>query len=418
MVKFIAIENSYSENSSYRYDNVDVETYINYLNCITPTYVRFEGNGVTRELLTKNCTFFEVLQQANRLKFYFDIENVVNENTIYEIIDSFKEFMRLTYKVELTDYVLTLNPHSSHHAGFSYHLIFSHYCNLMFYMPNIVARFIDYAKNKGVDWTNCIDTSVYSKIRLFRSVNQVGITKIGGKAHDNDKHLIIKGDIRDSIIQDVSNCTYLNIREVQYRLKPFKLVNTNQSSNFKDLIAETVKQTIKQLIENNVIRESNEETEEYESSEITEEPNDDETFEEILDNILDKHDEVEEPNDEVECEVNERTTVDNETTNIKTGDKVKQLKEIKPLKTIQTLDFNSIPHLKPLPIQYINELSTDDKLFVRIFMLSINGYMNEQTSNFINTLIEYYKSHQSFMGFNISTKVISAIIDKIECKLA
>lgn len=422
MVKFIAIENSYTENASYRYDNVDVETYVSYLNSIPQTYSRFESDGTTKELLTKNCTFFEILGHSNTLKFYFDIENVTNENTIYDIITCFKEFMKLTYSVEFTDYVLTFNPNSSHHAGYSYHLIFNHFSNYMYYMSNIVARFIDYAKNKGVDWINCIDTSVYSKVRLFRSVNQVGITKVGGKAPESDKHVLVEGTVEDSIIQNVDKCKNLHIKELGYKLKSSKFINTNQSSNFKDIIAESVKQTIKQLMDNQI----------NSLNPITKPTENDITIKSVT---------LHKP--KVSVKVKSETEVKSsslsnstiqplkplEPLNISSNSTIQALKPLEPLNSLnvststdnqltnKTFDINSLPRLTPLPKQCTNELSYDDKLFTRIFMLLMDEKLNGMKLDYVKELVEYYKSHQSFLGYSMSSKVISAIIDKFEAEL-
>lgn len=419
MVKFIAIENSYTENARYRYDNISVKAYVDYLNAVPQTYSRFESDGTTKELLTKNCTFFEVLEHSNKLKFYFDIENVTDENTIYDIITKFKEFMKLSYNVEFTDYVLTLNSNSSHHAGYSYHLIFNHYCNQMYYMSNIVARFIDYAKNKGVNWINCIDTSVYSKVRLFRSINQVGITKVGGKAPENDKHVLIVGEVRDSIIQDIDKCKNLCIKELGYRLKSSKLVDSTQSSNFKDVITETVKQTIKQLIDNRVIFN---ETQSLDSLNPITKP-----VEANTNDIKVKSVTLHKPNMFFKVKSTKSTVKPLPQLNLGS---IPLLKPLEPIKNqlsnstnSNTTGISSIPKLKPLP-NYSSvvksnsmELNYDDKLFSRIFMLVINEKLYGMKLKFANELVEYYKSHQSFSGYSMKPSVISDIINKFEVEL-
>lgn len=428
MVKFIAIENSYSENASYRYDNVNEETYVSYLNSIPQIYSRFESDGTTKELLTKNCTFFEVLGHNNTLKFYFDIENVTNENTIYDIIACFKEFMKLTYSVEFTDYVLTLNSNSSHHAGYSYHLIFNHFSNYMYYMSNIVARFIDYAKNKGVDWINYIDTSVYSKVRLFRSVNQVGITKVGGKAPESDKHVLVEGTVEDSIIQNVSKCKNLYIKELGYKLKQTKFINSNQSSNFKDIIAEAVKQTIKQLMDNqtNLL------------NPITKPTENDITIKSVTLHKPKVSVRVKSET-EVKCSDLSNSTIQPlkpiDVISNSTIQPLKPLEPLKPLKPInivsnptikeptdsqltnKTFDMSSIPRLAPLPKQCTNELSYDDKLFTRVFILLMDEKLNGMKLDYVKELVEYYKSHQSFSGYWMPSKAISVIIDKFEAEM-
>jgi len=219
-ITWIAIKNSYGENLARNYKKTNVETYLRYItgkdNIITESSSKPKINDVS---------LYEVLR-GNKLKLYFDIECIPinDEKFIYKIIDDLKAFIKETSGNEINDYVLTLNRHSSSHEGLSYHLIFCDYYTNQKNIRNLLLSFLE--KHKYDDF---MDTCVYSPNRLFKSINQVNISKSGERCDENDKHELIHGSAIDSIIQYVGNCKDFNYTYPSHGKKKGKRISDEKN---------------------------------------------------------------------------------------------------------------------------------------------------------------------------------------------
>lgn len=190
-----------------QYNENKKENYIIFKN---PTDLISEFNN---SKLQPKC-MLEVLQ-SNFIRVFLDIEKIPRDkpNLIYSIIDDISEFL----SIDKNTYALTFN-NGSHHPGLSYHLYFPYFTTKQ-NMLNVVRNFILKTEKK---YEKYIDQSVYSKNRLFRLPYQYGpglLEKVQQKVPQNkepeindqnyerekDYHIIIKGDIKDCIIQNLTN---------------------------------------------------------------------------------------------------------------------------------------------------------------------------------------------------------------------
>lgn len=207
-IVLVHLKESYREN---RYNN-----YVRY-NSVEESFN--EVNDTT------TCTL-EVLCNINR-KMYFDIEKIPrnNERLIFNIIrdiclfinnevelygnKTFEEY-KLLYTDQTIDpnsYLLTKNIASVQHEGLSYHLVF----------PYVISA-TDNKKLVGMfttmfnQYQNYIDPSVYGQLRLFRLPDNGKVT--GEGIDNNDKHIILKGSLKELYIQDIQNCKQLNVNSI------------------------------------------------------------------------------------------------------------------------------------------------------------------------------------------------------------
>ena len=222
-ITWIAIKNSYGNNLARNYKKTDVNTYLNYIT----KKEKFIAESKNKTSID-DVSLYEVLR-GNKLKLYFDIECIPinDEKFIYKIIDDLKTFIKETSGNEINDYVLTMNRHSSSHEGLSYHLIFCDYYTKQRNIRNLLLAFLEKYK-----YTDFMDTCVYSVNRLFKSINQVNISKSGERCDENDKHELIHGSAIDSIIQYIDNCKdfnyeYPNGKKKGKRISDYKITNKN-----------------------------------------------------------------------------------------------------------------------------------------------------------------------------------------------
>ena len=202
---------------------------------------------IMNSTLQKDVSLYEILDLYTPTKLYFDIENInCNEKDfIYNIIRDLKIFVKSTTitdknpnGIELTDYVLTFNNESSSHDGLSYHLIFNHYFSRPIGIKSLVLNFIE----KYPIYADYIDVVVYSKNRLFKSVNQLGID-----GNINNKHVLVKGNIEDSIIQNIKNCKEFDYNyTIPESMKTYKSNKHSWNKDNKNEIMESVKEVIKE----------------------------------------------------------------------------------------------------------------------------------------------------------------------------
>ena len=167
----------------------------------------------------KNYSILEILT-SNNVRMYFDIENIPNENIIFNIIDDIKKYANLN-----CDYALTQN-NNSRHDGLSYHLYFPVQTT-----KNDIYNFIKYLHFKTNNiYFNYIDYRVYSFNRLFRIVGSVCPSRydnvkkiIDIQRNFNDYHKLIHGNLEDTIIQNYNKLIKWNFN-----------FNSNEIENIND----------------------------------------------------------------------------------------------------------------------------------------------------------------------------------------
>lgn len=126
-----------------------------------------------------NKSYYEIL--PNIVKPFFDIENVENEDIVIKLIEHIKESVKKCFSYDISQYILTKNEHSSNHSGLSYHLIIQD-CKIEM---SILRRFV---KNELKDF-NIVDDMIYTKNRLFRTIDSYGLTKTNEKDMNSVHHL-------------------------------------------------------------------------------------------------------------------------------------------------------------------------------------------------------------------------------------
>lgn len=191
-------------------------------------------------------SFYEVLKQSDTVKLYFDIEKIpINDSDfIYNIINDLKDFIKEETGKTIDKYILTMNLHSSSHDGRSYHLIFPEQTIKMRNLKKLVILFL----NKHEQYTEFIDIAVYSKTRLFKSVNQINIKQSGGKSDADDKHVIISDykNIEDTIIQTKGMPSISQTFDISgIPIDLIKEISSGTHKTRRTIEIEEIKQTIK-----------------------------------------------------------------------------------------------------------------------------------------------------------------------------
>ena len=198
------------ENAKRNWEISNIDDYVKMLN---------ENDG--------SFSVFEVLNKYSDVRLYFDIEGipVEQDKLIFEIINSLlSKIIELSNlkgnkKVEDIEYILTENKHSHNHEGRSYHLII---CSLSTTMTNI-QDFLGYYIGNEFVGHEYIDISVYSQNRLFRAVNQKGVSRDGNQLYEDDKHEIIKYNMNDL---DINEYNFVLCPVIQYTKNTEKIYFT------------------------------------------------------------------------------------------------------------------------------------------------------------------------------------------------
>lgn len=173
-IKYIEISKNFTENKRENWKECNKEEYIAKL---------MKNDSQT--------SIFEIL--GENVKIYFDIEKIPKENDklIFDIVAKIiSEIVNKTKLTSVTDvsYILTENLHSYTHEGRSYHLILYNLSMLKYDIKDFVNYYI-FNKFIGYEY---IDASVYSYNRLFRAVNQKGVSRFGDGLNNDDMHEVIK----------------------------------------------------------------------------------------------------------------------------------------------------------------------------------------------------------------------------------
>lgn len=183
----------------------------------------------------ENKTTYEVLMN-DFYKLFLDLENIPeSEPNMYKrIISTFADYAGI--KLDVVPYGITMNT-GSHHPGLSYHVIFNltiHRDNLR----NLVKRF----KIKYPDFAGYVDSGIYTRNRLFRLPEQIGLVANKDKVQEGydrfkDVHHIIElhntGDDENKdknycviVIQDIQNKTCFTYTRLWAPLEQKQSVDT------------------------------------------------------------------------------------------------------------------------------------------------------------------------------------------------
>lgn len=217
-IKYIDIKKSYRENTISNYKEKDISEHVKDIMKNDDSFSRFEIIG-------------QAPYNSNYIKLYFDIEGIdTNKPTlIYEIVDEIinklYNFFKITEETEETFknnvyYMITENKNSHSHAGLSYHVIFIN----VFSDKILNCCFVEYYICNNFIGTEFIDKSVYSYNRLFRCINQPGISKVyynEGLLTD-DKHNIIFSNLPNEIKNDnetLITCSVITYANKEYNTK-------------------------------------------------------------------------------------------------------------------------------------------------------------------------------------------------------
>lgn len=199
-IRIISIKDSFKESRPKNYKTITSE-------------ILYDSSLKSLNLKT---TVYEVLKNTDTIKFFMDIEGIpeTEEGLIFVIIDSFKKYMTSKHNINFNGYTITINKNSQNHSGLSYHVIY----NGVYSKIYDIGKFItDFVNTEGKFVSNFIDTSVYSKVRLFKLPLQIGTNndnathKRSRKStnyhqillHENDNRITFNGDvIKTDVVQD------------------------------------------------------------------------------------------------------------------------------------------------------------------------------------------------------------------------
>ena len=208
----------------------------------------YEGEYIAKLMKNDSQTsIFEIL--GDKVKMYFDIEKIPKENDklIFDIVAKIiSEIVNITniQSVRGISYILTENLHSYTHEGRSYHLILYNLSMSKYNIKDFVNYYI-YNKFIGYEY---IDSSVYTCNRLFRAVNQKGVSRFGDGLNSDDAHKVIRyydadegpsyvmpvnEQIKHSIIQIFDN-TFINNCELEISYadrRKYRKATKNASQN-------------------------------------------------------------------------------------------------------------------------------------------------------------------------------------------
>lgn len=219
-IRIIAIKDSFKESRPKNYKTITSD-------------ILYDSSLKSLNLKT---TVYEVLKHSDVIKFFMDIEGIpeTEEGLIFIIIDSFKKYMTSKHNINFSGYTITINKNSQNHSGLSYHVIYDGvYSNIY----NIGKFITDFANTEGKFVSNFIDTSVYSKVRLFKLPLQIG-TNNDNATHkrsrkstnyhqillrENDNKITFNGDvIKTDVVQDFyQNYQLMKLKSSQINTKEY-----------------------------------------------------------------------------------------------------------------------------------------------------------------------------------------------------
>ena len=158
------------------------------------------------------CTEFsryEVLRACRR-KLYFDIDGVPEDKPklIDDFIKAYNNFLIQNHIVNKPlSFIKTTNGASETHRGLSYHLICPTHCAPYFQQRDALLAFKH--TEEGKPFNDYADTSVYSKLRLFKLPNFIGIPMTNPENYHRMDPTYPNS--KDYIIQDTDGCQCINM---------------------------------------------------------------------------------------------------------------------------------------------------------------------------------------------------------------
>ena len=166
-IRIISIKDSFEESRPKNYKTITSE-------------ILYDSSLKSLNLKT---TVYEVLKHTDTIKFFMDIEGIpkTEENLILVIVDGFIKYMINKHNLNFSGYTITINKNSANHSGLSYHVIYDGVYSNIYNIGKFVS---DYTNNEGNFVKNFIDTSVYTKVRLFKLPYQIGSN---GKTHKRSR---------------------------------------------------------------------------------------------------------------------------------------------------------------------------------------------------------------------------------------
>lgn len=245
------------------------------------------------DVLNQTTCSFEILQEVDRC-IYLDIEQIEfdNKNIIYEIIEDFCNFIHVqtiidetkTHITELEfklgileesdpEYLLitkelqtlqlfknantykdilhlTCNEASTGHkkAGLSYHVILPIVISYLD-MKRLICMFIDSHQN----YSNYMDASVYSAVRLFRLPDNGKMSEAG--IDMNDVHKIISGTFEHFYIQNINYKPHVRMHHLPENFSEYKIDKKKHRSFLQGIskinkLEKTIKTSIKSQSDN------------------------------------------------------------------------------------------------------------------------------------------------------------------------
>lgn len=157
--------------------------------------------NIINENKNSDYSILEVLA-SDTVRFFMDIENIPVENTdlIINLINDFIKFFNLQ-----EEYAYTFNSKSAH-AGLSYHVFFPYKISKAKGDKITIYKLVQTFLSKHPQYYKYIDTSIYTKNRLFRVIGSGDPGLNNGRARNNESfHTLIKGTVEDTIIQNYKN---------------------------------------------------------------------------------------------------------------------------------------------------------------------------------------------------------------------
>lgn len=172
----------YTKLKSYSYNNkepkkISVDEYINIL-----------SNSDDSDI----C-YLEVLK-CNTVKIFFDLDKLSSASDFENKFRKIKLEFENKFKIEVNKFAITKNIKS-----YSYHIYFPEYRTT----KDKLKKFVESIRQDIPELDQ-----IYTKNRLFRSVNQPKPTQLG-IVDKSDKHILIEGTIKDTIIQDTKGTILL-----------------------------------------------------------------------------------------------------------------------------------------------------------------------------------------------------------------
>lgn len=170
---------------------------------------------------------YEIIYDNEHMLF-MDIEYIpINDDKLIDrIIDEINEIY------DIKPCAITKNEHSLH-TGLSYHVYYSIMCTTRF-NRQFVEHYISHSKIEHID--SYIDNSVYTRDRLFRVAGSgAAKAKESDVIHEDNKHVLIYGDIEDTIICGHDMYTYdMDDLKLYEEIKSIKVKkSTGKSGNDK-----------------------------------------------------------------------------------------------------------------------------------------------------------------------------------------